>query len=140
MSHRAGVWTTGDANSALKYFAPYIYRVAITNNRIEKLENDQVSFRFKNSNTNQWQNDTVPVLEFMHRFLQHVLPKGFVKICYYEFLSPNNRNLLAVAEYLLGGICVADFTPTVPEQYVSPDCGAKLRWVKLLPKSTGAPP
>jgi len=38
---------TGDGNSALKYLAPYIYRVAITNNRIEKLKEGQVSFRLK---------------------------------------------------------------------------------------------
>ncbi len=78
--------------------APYIYRVAITNNRIEKLENHQVSFRFKNSVTDQWETKTLPAFDFIYRFLQHVLPKGFVKIRYYGFLSPNKRNLLAVAK------------------------------------------
>jgi len=53
----------GNGNSALKYLAPYIYRVAITNNRVEKLENDQVSFRFKNSDTDQWQTTTLPAPE-----------------------------------------------------------------------------
>ena len=130
----------GGGNSALKYLAPYIYRVAITNNRIEKLENDHVSFRFKNSDTNQWQTATLPVFDFIHRFLQHVLPKGFVKIRYYGFLSPNKRNLLAVAKYLLGGSAGSDVTPTIGEQYICPDCGANLRWVKSLPKLTRAPP
>mgnify|MGYP001811927394 FL=1 len=130
----------GNGNSALKYLAPYIYRVAITNNRIEKLEDDQVSFRFKNSHTDQWQTATLPVFDFIHRFLQHVLPKGFVKIRYYGLLSPIKRNLLAVAKYLLDDIRTEDVTPTVPEQYLCPDCGAKLRWVKSLPKITRAPP
>ncbi|MFH1027382.1 MAG: IS91 family transposase, partial [Pseudomonadota bacterium] len=92
----------GNANSALKYLAPYVYRVAITNNRIEKLENDQVTFRYKNSHTNQWEKATLQVFDFIHRFLQHVLSKGFVKIRYFGFLSANKRNLLSVVKYLLG--------------------------------------
>jgi hypothetical protein len=130
----------GNANNALKYLAPYIYRIAITNNRIEKLENGQVSFRFKNSDTAQWQTATLTAAEFIHRFLQHVLPKNFVKIRYYGFLSPNKRNLLAVAKYLLGDSRGSEVTPTLGEQYICPDCGAKLRRVKSLPKSTRAPP
>jgi hypothetical protein len=130
----------GDGNSALKYLAPYIYRIAITNNRIEKLENGQVTFRFKNSDTDQCQTTTLPALVFIHRFLQHVLPKGFVKIRYYGFLSPLKRNLLAVAKYLLGDIRAPEVTSTPPEQHVCPFCGAKLRLIKSLPKSTRAPP
>jgi len=145
----AGVWKkdwvvhckpVGNGNSALKYLAPYIYRIAISNNRIEKLENDQVSFRFKNSGTDQWETKTLPAFDFMHRFLQHVLPKGFVKIRYYGFLSPNKRNLLAVAKYLLGDSGKPDVTPTADKRYICPHCGAKLRWVKPLPKSTRDPP
>jgi len=120
--------------------APYVYRVAITNNRIQKLENGQVTFRFKNSDTDQWQTTTLPAFDFIHRFLQHVLPKGFVKIRYYGFLSSGNRNLLAVIKYLLGDIAEPNVTPTVDKRYICPHCGAKLRWVKPLPKSSRAPP
>jgi len=130
----------GNGDSALKYLAPYIYRVAITNNRIEKLENDQVSFRFKNSDTDQWETKTLPAFDFIYRFLQHVLPKGFVKIRYYGFLSSGSRHLLAVAKYLLNDIGKPEDTPTVDERYICPHCGANLRWVKQLPKSTRAPP
>ena len=130
----------GNGNSALKYLAPYIYRVAITNNRIEKLENAKVTFRFKNSDTDQWETSTVPVFDFIHRFLQHVLPKSFIKIRYYGFMAPNRRNLLAVTKYLLGDTGLSEATPTVYEQYICPHCGAKLVWVKPLPKSTRAPP
>ncbi len=130
----------GSGNSALKYLAPYVYRVAITNNRIEKLENGQVSFRFKNSNTEQWETATLPAREFIHRFLQHVLPKNFVKIRYYGFLSPNRRNLLAVAKYLLGHIMTSELTPTIDEPYSCPRCGTKLIWLKSLAKSPRSPP
>ncbi|MFC1896827.1 transposase [Thermodesulfobacteriota bacterium] len=130
----------GNGNSALKYLAPYIYRVAITNNRIGNLENGQVSFRFKNSHTDQWETANVPAPDFIHRFLQHVLPKNFVKIRYYGFLSPNKRNLLAVAKYLLGDIEVSEAPPMGDQRYICPHCGAGLLWVKSLPKSTRAPP
>jgi hypothetical protein len=130
----------GDGNRALKYLAPYVYRVAITNNRIENLEHGQVSFRFKNSGTEQWQTATVPAAEFIRRFLQHVLPKNFVKIRYYGFLSANRRNLLAVAKYLLGQTTVAEPTPTADQPNMCPHCGAKLLWLKAIPKSTRAPP
>ncbi len=130
----------GNGNSALKYLAPYVYRVAITNKRIEKLENDQVTFRFKNSATDQWETATLPALEFIRRFLQHVLPKGFVKIRYYGFMAPNKKNLLAVAKYLLGATGVSVVTPAAEQPYVCPHCGAKLLHVKSLPKSTRAPP
>ena len=145
----AGVWQkdwvvhckpVGNGHDALKYLAPYIYRVAITNNRIEKLQDGQVSFRFKNSGTDQWLTATLPAFDFIHRFLQQVLPKGFVKIRYYGFLSPNKRNLMAVAKYLLGDIGVSDVTPTLEQPFICPQCGAKLRRVKSLPKVTRAPP
>jgi hypothetical protein len=69
----------------------------ITNNRIEKLENGLVTFRFKDSDTNQCKIQSVPAMEFIRRFLRHIAPKGFVKIRYYGLLAPGNRRLLAVA-------------------------------------------
>jgi hypothetical protein len=148
----AGVWQkdwvvhckpVSNGTCALKYLAPYIYRVAITNNRIKKLENDQVSFYFKNSSTNQWETKTLPVFDFIHRFLQHVLPKGFVKIRYYGFMAANSRKLIAVANYLLGDTIISESGPAQENEHnipLCPHCGANLRWVKQLPKSKRAPP
>ena len=145
----AGVWKkqwvvhckpVGNGNRALKYLAPYIYRVAITNNRIEKLENGQVTFRFKNSSTDQWEAKKLPVFDFMHRFLQHVLPKGLVKIRYYGLMSPTRKNLLAVVHYLLGVTDIRSALTPVDKHNTCPRCGSTLRRVKPLPKSTRAPP
>jgi hypothetical protein len=130
----------GSADNAIKYLAPYVYRAAITNNRIEKLENDQVTFRCKNSTTDQWKSVTVPVFEFIRRFLQHVLPKGFVKIRYYGFLAPSKKNLLAVVKYLLGATDVPEAVKKQYEPYTCPHCGGHLKWVKELPKSPRSPP
>ena len=145
----SGVWQkdwgvhckpVGSGSSALKYLAPYVYRAAITNNRIEKLENGRVTFRYKNSDTHQWQTATLPALEFIHRFLQHVLPKNLVKIRYYGFMAPNKRNLLALARHLLGGIERTEDSSGGDKGHICPLCGAKLLWVKPLPKSPRAPP
>ncbi len=130
----------GNAESALKYLAPYVYRAAITNNRIERLENDQVTFRFKNSDTDEWERTTLPALHFIHRFLQHVLPKGFVKIRYFGFLSPNKRNLLSLIKHSLGEIDEPKPTAVKAENLICPHCGARLILTKALPKAKRAPP
>jgi uncharacterized protein (UPF0212 family) len=131
----------GKGDKTLKYLAPYIYRVAITNNRIETLENGQVTFRFKDSGTDQWETKTLPVLDFMHRFLQHVLPKGFVKIRYYGLMAATGRNLFAVALYLLGASNLLSVVASVVvKQNLCPCCGSPLRWVKPLGQLTRAPP
>lgn len=130
----------GSGKAALKYLAPYVYRTAITNNRIEKLENDQVTFRFKESETKQWKKTTVPVLEFIWRFLQHVLPKNFVKIRYYGLLAPNNRRLLPLIRYLLGDTAHDEEQANAAEELLCPSCGCELVLVMEVPKSTRAPP
>jgi hypothetical protein len=69
----------GGGQSALKYLAPYIFRVAISNRRIVKLEDERVTFRYRATDTGQERLCTLTAEEFIRRFLQHVLPKGFVK-------------------------------------------------------------
>ena len=66
----------GNGRTALKCLAPYVFRVAISNRRLVKLENDQVTFRYHATNTGQLKLCTLSAEEFIHRFLQRVLPKG----------------------------------------------------------------
>jgi hypothetical protein len=80
-------------HQVLQYLARYIYRIAITNHRILADNNGMVTFRYKNSNSSKWKKMTLPALEFMRRFLQHVLPKGFHKVRYYGFLSSKYRHI-----------------------------------------------
>lgn len=86
----------GTGVTALKYLAPYIFRVAISNNRIVTMNEDEdtVTFRYTDSATGKTRQCTVTAEEFIRRFLQHVLPKGFVKVRYYGLFSPSNRPLL----------------------------------------------
>ena len=91
----------GTGHEVITYLAPSIRRIAITNNRLEKLEDGYVTFRFKASGSKEWQHRTLPAQAFIRRFLQHVLPKGFIKVRYYGFLSPTCRNVLTHIRHLL---------------------------------------
>ncbi len=91
-----GKWTVdvqpvGDGRAALKYLAPYVYRVAISNNRIEAVSDTEVQFRYTPSRTKRSLSRTVTGQEFVRGFLQHTLPSNFQRIRYYGFLSPNSR-------------------------------------------------
>lgn len=91
----------GSGHHALKYLAPYIFRVAIGNKRIQTFQNDQVTFRYRASDTGQERRCTLTAEEFIHRFLQHVLPKGFVKVRYFGLFSPGSRKRLAALKQQL---------------------------------------
>lgn len=92
----------GCGRQALKYLAPYIFRVAIGNKRILAFENERVTFLYRASDTGQERRCTLTAEDFMHRFLQHVLPKGFVKVRYYGFFSSGSRKRLERLKQLLG--------------------------------------
>ena len=77
----------GNGESTLKYLANYVYKTAISNNRIVSLENGKVTFNYKDSKTNKTKFVKISVFEFMRRFLQHTLPKRFQRIRHYGFLS-----------------------------------------------------
>jgi hypothetical protein len=77
----------GNGTAALKYLAPYIFRIALSNNRIVSVQDERVTFRYRDGESKQMCICTLPVLTFLGRFLQHVLPKGFVKVRYYGLFS-----------------------------------------------------
>ena len=98
----------GDGLRALKYLAPYIFRVAISDRRIVKVTSDQVTFRYRATDTGKLRTCKLPAGEFIRRFLQHVLPKGFVKVRYYGFLAPTCRPQLVALRQLLGPLAADD--------------------------------
>jgi Putative transposase/Transposase zinc-binding domain len=76
----------------LKYLARYTHRVAISNGRLLRLENGQVTFRWKDYAHGSRQNImNLEANEFIRRFLLHVLPSGFVRIRYYGFMANRVR-------------------------------------------------
>jgi hypothetical protein len=82
----------GGPEHVLKYLARYTHRVAISNGRLLSLDNGQVRFRWRDSRHNNRSSVmTLDAVEFMRRFLLHVLPAGFVKIRHFGLLANRNR-------------------------------------------------
>jgi hypothetical protein len=80
----------GQGQNSLRYLSRYVFRVAISNNRIKSIENDVIKFLYKDREKKKWKTMTLDAMEFIRRFLQHVLPRGFMKIRHYGFLNPNS--------------------------------------------------
>jgi hypothetical protein len=112
----------GTGEAAFKYLAPYVFRVAISNSRILKLEDGRVTFKYKDSATDEVKYATVSAEEFMRRFLQHVLPERFVKVRYYGLLSPGKRRLLKRARKALGTTASGSRTRTEDAATNHRDC------------------
>lgn len=95
------VKNVGNGSQALRYLARYIYRVALTDTAIVHHDATSVTFRYRDSDTGRSRKMTLPAFMFLHRFLQHVLPKGFVKVRYFGLHHPANRAKLALARAAL---------------------------------------
>jgi len=79
----------GNAEAVFKYLAPYVFRVAISDKRIIAVRGRNVTFSYRKVGSNRERKMTVDAMEFIRRFLQHVLPAGFMKVRHYGFMSPN---------------------------------------------------
>jgi len=83
----------GGPEHVLKYLARYTHRVAISNGRLLSLDNGQVRFRWRDSRHNNRSSVMkLDAVEFIRRFLLHVLPAGFVKIRHFGLLANRNRH------------------------------------------------
>ena len=81
----------GGPQQVLEYLGRYTHRVAISNQRLHKLEEGRVSFGWKDYRDQQMKVITVAAEEFIRLFLQHSLPTGFQRIRYYGFLANCHR-------------------------------------------------
>jgi hypothetical protein len=124
----------GGAEQTLKYLARYTYRVAISNERIESLEDGQVTFRYKDyTHGHRWRRMTLTAHEFLRRFMLHVLPRGFVRIRSFGFLANRVRDkqlarcrqLLRVPEPAAAAASGEPASPSVPgdDRLRCPHCG-----------------
>lgn len=111
------------------------------------IPNGKVTFSYKDAR-GKWHSSTLDAERFISRFLQHVLPKGFVKVRYYGFLSPRKRDLLGVIKELFGrftGEVVksgsgSDFAAAVRVRRC-PKCGSEMVVVEVIKPERGrAPP
>lgn len=122
----------GESSASLGYLAPYVFKVAISNNRIIKVENRTVTFKYKKQKGSRWRTMALEVFEFIRRFLQHVLPTGFMKVRYFGFMNPSCKVDLETISTLIElsyGFEIerpeAELDPWQP--LVCPHCGGRLK-------------
>jgi hypothetical protein len=128
----------GKGENALRYLSRYVFRVAISNNRIKSIGNDAIRFTYKDKERKTWKNTSLEPMEFIRRFLQHVLPEGFMKVRHYGFLNPNSSLSIEKLRELINIVhnLVTDIISKIPEikKHVlkCPLCRKPLRFVTFL--------
>ena len=109
----------GKAENVIEYVGRYSFRVAISNDRIIDVSNGNVTFEYKdykdNDNIKQM---TITALEFIRRFLLHVLPDHFTKIKHYGLLSNRNKkNNIRFCRLLISRILTNEFISTITRKF-----------------------
>jgi hypothetical protein len=112
----------GGPAQVLKYLARYTHRVAISNSRLVELGDGRVTFRYKDyADAHKQKRMTLGADEFLRRFVQHVLPRSFVKIRHYGLLANVQREVrLALCRRLLLVTQVDAATPSAEEAAIQP--------------------
>ncbi len=131
----------GGPEHVLHYLGRYTHRVAISNHRLVSFADDRITFRWRDSaHGNQQRLLTLPVEEFLRRFLLHLLPPGFVRIRHFGFLANRRRAaLLPLGFQLLASTsqsspAAADL-PTSPcssSLWTCPQCGGPMILLERL--------
>ena len=114
----------GNPERVLKYLARYTHRVAISNGRLLEMHDGHVTFRWRDSaNGNQQKLLTLDAIEFIRRFLLHILPPGFVKIRHFGFLAhPHRRSALLLCRELMRAPASPNPLTDVPQKPVEHRC------------------
>ena len=120
------------SHHSIKYLAPYVFKVAISDNRILHYDHQKVMFHYKKPGSRRLRKMTVDTMEFMRRFLQHVLPTGFMKIRYYGFMGPGSsiplERIRSLIQSSLGFKEQRPIeTPKSSPKPICPECGAGLK-------------
>lgn len=149
------VQPAGAGHHVLEYLGRYVFRIAITNGRLEQFDQGRVTFRYRDRRDGSTKRRTLPAPQFLARFLQHVLPRGFAKVRHYGLASPTCGRSLEVARTVLSPPAppVASLSvpsapaPTVEAESVAlpnadrcPSCHLRrLQIVAILPRARRPP-
>ena len=136
----------GYGREIVQYVAPYIYRTAMTDQRPLVLHEDQtVSFTVKDNKTKERKTCCLEIMELIRRYLQHVLPKGFVKVRYFGLMGANQGHLQKQLKWLIlksisqkeqACFLAIEFKPR-DKQMRCRCCGALLVLAEILKPSRG---
>jgi hypothetical protein len=136
----------GDAQASLKYLSRYVFKVGISEGRIVRADDSQVVFRYRKVSSRRQRTMALAPAEFIRRFLQHVLPSGFMKVRYFGFLSPSFsmpieevKGRIELAQGFAARAAQAAPEVSTPSTTMCcPHCGGRLRWCSVvLPRPLG---
>jgi hypothetical protein len=118
----------GGPAAVLRYLGRYTHRVAISNHRLIAFDGERVTFHWKDyAHESQRRTMTLTAMEFLRRFVQHVLPRGFVRIRQFGFLANHCRTTrLALARRLLQQRSSLTDAPPATPVWSCPHCGAPM--------------
>jgi len=136
----------GGPQQVLKYLARYTHRIAISNHRLVDVNGERVSFQWKDySEDSESKIMTLEGVEFLRRFLQHVLPSGFVRIRHFGFLA--NRCREEKLAHCRAALSVKqpptpdEVTEDFDESPICPSCSrGRLVIVEVVPRASQQPP
>jgi Putative transposase/Transposase zinc-binding domain len=118
----------GGASAVLRYLGRYTHRVAISNHRLIAFDGEHVTFSWKDyAHDNQRRTMTLTAMAFLRRLVQHVLPRGFVRIRQFGYLASTCRTArLAVARGLISQSSPPADPSSTPSAWHCPRCGAPM--------------
>jgi hypothetical protein len=125
------------AHSALQYLAPYVFKVAISNSRSVGLKDRTVIFTYRKPGSARLRTTNLDAIEFLRRFLQHVVPDGFMQVRHFGFLHtsctiPPDTIRLMIVQASLIDFPLTPHTPPAPFVAFCPTCGGPRQVVMRL--------
>jgi len=132
------IQAAGSGAAALKYIGAYVARTAITDARILDLSHNSVTFRWKDrSNHNRSETLTLPGIEFVQRYLRHVLPRGLRSVRYYGFCHPAAKANRMRVQFHSGipvpfGATASANTSDADSGQRCPKCGGPMTFIRRI--------
>lgn len=136
------ICAVGSGHSAIRYLAPYIFRVALSNKKILSVTNGMVTFQYEEAKSGKFRKQPLPAEQFISRFLQHVLPLRFRKVRYYGLFCPQKKELLTIARFLLPPVpetAAAAGQPVPQPENRCPKCNSPMEYMgRIIPQKTSS--
>lgn len=130
----------GSGERTLKYLGAYLFRIAISDARVVAYDGKTVTFKWQKVGSARWRKTTLSVMEFMRRYLQHVLPSGFMRVRHFGFLSHSfgmtlekiRDMIVALGKHRVLAYPKVD-PPTPYKPLLCPRCRTVMTWSCFLP-------
>ena len=128
----------GKGIEALRYLSRYLYRGVISNDNIIDDDGENITFRYKESDTNSIKTRTLPAETFIHLILQHCLPKGFRRARDYGFLHGNAKQTLRLVQRVFSVVIPVHKTQRRQASVQCPKCQSSMHFYAFNVKASGS--